>query len=117
MTWPRTSARRAQLPPDWPARRKARLELDQYRCTAPITVGQATTESVAGMADVRVERCPARAIDVDHDRHPADHRIEALRSLCAWHHKEKTQAEAQRARGVGAARLRKKQPHPGLIDP
>lgn len=97
MTW--RGERRRQLPPDWPARRRARLELDGQQCTA---------------LDSRGYRCTARATDVDHHVTPHDHRIEALRSLCDFHHKQKTQAEAQAARGAGPKRLRPRPKHPGL---
>lgn len=113
MVWQGT--RRKELPPDWAQRRETRLQLDGYRCTAPVIVvdGEARSEGSIPAA-MRVERCPSPATDVHHAFAGNDHRIESLRSLCADHHKGETQREAQQAQGRGASRLRPKRPHPGL---
>lgn len=113
MTW--QGKRRQELPPDWTQRRAARLELDGYRCTAPVIVTDEAVRSEGVFPpDMRVERCTNPATDVDHHVAPDRHDIKDLRSLCDPHHKAKTQAEAMAARGVGPTRLRPKRPHPGL---
>lgn len=120
MTW--QGKRRAQLPADWAARRQARLELDGFRCTATLkdtdglvfAAGSWERERIAEALSGPGDRCPRRATDVHHELDAHDHRIEALRSLCAGHHKAETQREAQQAQGRGIARLRPKRPHPGL---
>lgn len=98
MTWDTTSARKQQLPPDWQKRRRLVLKRDGHRCTWTDEHG----------------RCNARATDVDHNQPGDDHRLTNLRSLCAAHHKVKTNDEAMRARGAGPSRIRPKPPHPGL---
>lgn len=94
MTW--TGARKATLPPDWPAIRRLVLERDGHRCTWPDPD----------------ERCTAPATDVDHigDRH--DHHPDNLRSLCGPHHDQRTAAQGVAARN--AKRYRPQPPHPGL---
>lgn len=92
MSW-----RTSPLPKDWPRRRLRALERDGHRCTV-VTEGK---------------RCTAKASDVHHIGDPTDHRLENLGSICAWHHKKETSAQANRAR----KRLTQKHPterHPGI---
>lgn len=97
-----TSNRRTQLPNDWRQRRRQALTRDGHRCT---------------WTD-HGRRCPNPATDVDHRTPGNDHRLTNLQSLCADHHKRKTQAEAAAARQRIAARARRPpEPHPGLLDP
>jgi len=93
------SNRRAELPPDWSARRRAVLERDGYRCT---------------QLDSEDRRCTSEADDVDHlgDRH--DHRLEMLAAKCEWHHDRKTAAQGNAARRRFTTR-RPREPHPGLV--
>lgn len=94
------STRRARLPPDWPAIRRAVLERDGHRCTWPTADG----------------RCQATATEVDHrEAMTDDDSLDALTSLCRPHHQAKSSAEGGAA---WAARRRagRRQPeaHPGL---
>lgn len=98
MGW-ETSNRREHLPPDWPARRIARLELDGWRCTALMRDGT---------------RCTERATDVDHHRGRDHHELADLRSLCSWHHDRKSSREGAAARQALRER-RQPERHPGLI--
>jgi 5-methylcytosine-specific restriction protein A len=83
--------RKAELPPDWPALRRAVLARDGSVCTWR----------------TRGVRCLMRATVVDHvgDRH--DHRIGNLRSLCAEHNQIRTVQQ-----GVDAARRARRRPMP-----
>ena len=105
MAW-EGSTRRARLPRNWPALRKQRLEIDEYRCTWPLPSGA---------------RCPEPATDVDHLEEMADvDRIEALRSLCGPHHLQKTgrfagSRSAKRRAVIAAKRFRPRERHPGLL--
>jgi 5-methylcytosine-specific restriction endonuclease McrA len=93
------STRRSRLPTDWPRRRAHVLQRDGHRCTW----------HHAG------HRCPHPATDVDHIKPGDDHRLANLQSLCADHHRQKTQAEAQAARRAKASRARRPpEPHPGI---
>lgn len=97
MPWGNGSGRTAPLPPDWDRLRKQQLEADGYRCryVSPDT-GQ---------------RCTAHATDVDHAGDADDH--DDLRSLCSWHHKQRTGRQgATSPRRARASRPREK--HPGL---
>lgn len=98
MAWPERSRRHAELPADWPAIRTRILQRDGYRCTW-------TDNGI---------RCTQRATDVDHinDRH--NHTDSNLRSLCDWHHKQRTARQGVAARGHGPTRRRPTEPHPGL---
>ena len=66
-------------------------------------------------------RCTYPAQDVDHIVNVANggsNSLDNLQALCDWHHKRKTQQEAQAARkakGIYTER-RAKPKHPGLID-
>lgn len=97
-----TGARKLELPSDWEARRKRRLEEDGYRCQWPRT---SRPEGI----------CGAPATDVDHWVHRDDHRHESLKSLCGYHHRGKTQQESAESRRKIAAKGRMPvERHPGL---
>ena len=93
----RNSTRRAQLPPDWKARRLRVLDRDGWRCQhrdhpdGPI--------------------CAAPATDVDHIQRGNNHNEANLQSLCTPHHRTKTAQEGVTARPT---RKRPAQPHHGL---
>jgi 5-methylcytosine-specific restriction protein A len=94
----KTSRRREELPPDWPALREAQLRRDDYRCVWILPSGQ---------------RCPNKATDVDHYGEKWEHH--KLRSLCSGHHDKRTAQqgveEAARRRPV-PPRSRRQQKHP-----
>jgi hypothetical protein len=93
------STRAARLPANWDDLRAARLDLDGHRCT---------------WRD-QGRRCTEQATEVDHRKAMTDdHRLEALRSLCAEHHGRKSSAEGNAARWKFTEK-RPKPPHPGLM--
>jgi len=94
----RPTDRRATLPRNWTQLRLARFRLDGFRCTAI-------------RADTGA-RCEAPATDCDHVGERLDHRIENLRSLCSWHHKQVTAQQSAQAR---KRKKPQKQKHPGII--
>lgn len=104
MGW-ETSDRRQHLPKNWKALREARFKLDGYQCTAR----DRNTD----------ERCAGPAEECDHTGSRDDHRISMLRSLCKWHHSQKTARDAGRAavqkRKKIASRFRREEQHPGLL--
>jgi 5-methylcytosine-specific restriction protein A len=91
------STRKATLPPDWQAIRRAVLQRDGWRCTWPTPTG----------------RCTERATDVDHVGDRDDHTLENLRALCAPHHLQHTSRQANTKRWATRA-ARPPEPHPGL---
>lgn len=104
MGW-ETSDRRQHLPANWRAIRERRFKLDGYQCTAL----DANTD----------ERCTGPAEECDHIGSRDDHSIEMLRSLCKWHHSQKTARQGARAaaarRKKMANRFRREEKHPGLL--
>lgn len=100
MNWS-SSNRRAELPPDWGARRDRRLRADAWRCRQILEDGS---------------RCTALATEVDHAVHRDDHRHDSLQSLCKDHHAQKTAQEG--VQGRQAKKDRAKLPpdaHPGFL--
>lgn len=91
--------RAVPLPPDWPQIRKRVLERDGHQC-------RAVTNGV---------RCTHEATDVHHTRGADDHSDDGLVSLCAWHHKRETSAQARAARGPRPTIKRPAEKHPGLL--
>ena len=90
-----SSTRRTRLPRNWATLRYHTLKRDSWRCV----------------------QCGALATDVDHIIPNDDHAISNLQSLCAPHHREKTQREAQAAGAARRARGRlPTEPHPGMVD-
>lgn len=93
------STRRSQLPPDWATIRNRILDRDGHRCTATRRDGQRCTERTR--------------LEVDHIDNPHDHDEANLRTLCHWHHAQRTALQAQAARTPPTQR-RPPEPHPGL---
>lgn len=94
------STRRYELPDDWPDRRRAVLERDNYRCQWRERGGY----------------CNAPATDVDHIAPGNDDRHTNLQALCRHHHAIKSSAEGNTARWQHR-RARPPEQHPGLIKP
>jgi len=98
------SDRRDRLPDDWPRIRARVLKRDGHRCTH---------------INDRGERCQDRATDVDHIRRGDDHREANLRSLCDWHHRQKSSGEGGAAtavkRRINANKFKRVERHPGLL--
>ncbi len=98
------SDRRSRLPKDWPKIRLRVLRRDGGQCTALTEAG---------------ERCVSTATDVDHIRPGDDHSMENLRSLCSWHHRQKSSREGAAAaharRRAIEQRFRRDEAHPGLL--
>ena len=82
MAWT-TSDRRDRLPDDWALRRIRVLRRDAYRCQA---------------RDSQGIPCEVRGNQVDHIEPGDNHDLANLQTLCEWHHKQKTAAEAAAAR-------------------
>jgi 5-methylcytosine-specific restriction endonuclease McrA len=97
------STRRDTLPPDWyTVRRPFVLNRDGHRCQ-----------------HVRYDtgrKCGARANQVDHIDDRDDHSYRNLRSLCEWHHNQKSGRQGGTA---SQAARRRNQPapkrHPGIL--
>lgn len=84
------------LPKNWKAIRRSVLRRDDHQCCAVTIRG----------------RCPEPATDVDHIVRGDNHDPSNLQSLCAEHHKIKTQMEAQAAK---RSRKREREQHPGYL--
>lgn len=82
MAWD-TSDRRDRLPDDWAIRRVRVLRRDGYRCRHIDSTGV---------------RCDVRGNQVDHIERGDNHDLTNLQTLCEFHHKQKTAAEAFEAR-------------------
>lgn len=99
MAWD-TSNRRAELPPDWAARRVRVLRRDSYRCQARDSLGA---------------MCGALANQVDHIKPGTDDDYDNLQSLCRWHHGRKSSAEGNAARRPRLTQARAAEAHPGTL--
>jgi 5-methylcytosine-specific restriction protein A len=103
MAW-EGSDRRDHLPPDWEKRRQRRFRLDEYRCT---------------WTNVYDERCDGPAEECDHIGKRDDHRLSKLRSLCSYHHGQKSGREGAQAANKRRAeikkRFRREETHPGEL--
>lgn len=99
--WDNDSARRARLPANWSELRAERLKRDKGRCTFWLPKSK--------------RQCGERATDVDHRVAMSDDdRIEALQSLCAFHHGKKTAREGAAAKAARkSSRYRPSEGHPG----
>lgn len=97
MPWGIRSSRTAPLPADWWRRRTIVLKRDGYQCTH--------------IREDTGRRCIEKATDVDHIGEAHDHRIKMLRSLCSWHHNQKTARQG----GSRARSGKKSVSHPGLV--
>lgn len=96
MAW---SATGRQLPSNWQAIVRLVKARDGHRCTWTQNDGS---------------RCPETTrLEVDHIGNPHDHSPDNLRTLCHWHHAQRTarQASASKRR---APKMRTPEPHPGL---
>jgi 5-methylcytosine-specific restriction protein A len=94
-----SSNRRAELPPDWPARKVKVRERSGGQC-------EVEEDEV---------RCPRPGRDVDHIGDPHDHSLDNLQDICGPHHDAKTQQQAAAARAaIRAKAVRPKPKHPGL---
>jgi 5-methylcytosine-specific restriction protein A len=95
-----SSKRRLELPHDWDATRRRVLARDNWLCRYPRSRGG---------------DCGQPATDVDHWVDRDDHRDQSLRSLCSWHHKQKTAKESAEARRQIQDKTRHPvERHPGL---
>jgi 5-methylcytosine-specific restriction protein A len=98
------SERKSRLPANWESLRKQVHRRDRSRCQVRLTNGKP---------------CGEPAVDVDHIRAGDDHRLENLRCICDWHHKQKSAREGAMAYNAKMARSRKKfrreEKHPGLL--
>lgn len=92
------SRRRSPLPPDWNTRRQRVFTRDDWACTR------------CGHYDPS-----GKTLECDHIRDPDDHSLQNLQTLCTRCHREKTAHQANAARRRKYNRLRKPEPHPGLI--
>lgn len=89
--------RTSKLPPDWPMLRLAVFERDGYRCT--YTRGD--------------WRCPTTAgLECDHQGSPRDHSMANLRTLCGYHHGQRTASQGAAGRKKSRGRGRGGEGHP-----
>lgn len=122
-----SSNRRAELPANWPAIRRAVIRRARGQCEwvgPPIIDNAALPDNHP--ATIRDHprpsvdhRCTNRGTDVDHRNDPTDHNVQALQLLCPTHHKLKTQSEARAAAQAQRDKLTHpaaRRAHPGLID-
>lgn len=83
--------RRDTLPPDWPARRARTFERDGYRC-------------VHIRYDTERRCSETKNLECDHINDRGDHSLENLRTLCAFHH---AQRSGRQGGAASAARKRR----------
>ena len=99
--WDSKSGRTSPLPAKWKFIRANVLRRDNYQC---VHIREDTGQ-----------RCGARATDVDHgDLGPDNHTHANLRSLCRFHHNQKTAAQG----GTAAAKKKNRittEAHPGFL--
>ncbi len=93
-----------QLPADWPARKQACHERDNWRCV-----------------DCGLHDPSGKLLECDHIGHRDDHRIENLATRCTDRskggngcHRRRTNAQAAAARAQQPTRQRPQTRHPGL---
>ena len=87
------------------ALRDACLARDGHRCTAAMRDGSRCTETTQLEADHIVQWSPNERLTVD-----------MLRTLCSWHHKKVTAAQAAADRAAAAkARQRRAPKHPAIL--
>ena len=97
MVW--TGERKLRLPPDWGRRRRLVIIRDKGMCQYQRSDGR---------------KCGSKGTEVDHLEPGDNHDLSNLRLLCSWHHKRKTQREAQAARQAKVDALKTpEEPHPG----
>lgn len=89
------SARRAQLPKDWAARRQAVIARDRGRC----------------------QQCGRPGTDVDHIVRGNDHSLANLRLLCRTCHMRRTGRDGGTTPRRTKRSHRPPERHPGLLDP
>lgn len=100
MAW-EGSTRRARLPKDWQARRRAALARDRHQC-------QVISEETGFI-------CGEKATEVDHIRPGDNHNMSNLQAICQWHHRRKSSAEGNAAKIKIAPRNRPSEKHPGAL--
>ena len=99
--WSDKSGRTSPLPRAWKMIRANVLRRDNYQC---VHIREDTGQ-----------RCGARATDVDHIDSPDNHTHANLRSLCRFHHNQKTAAQGGTAAGQKYARSKYAEAHPGFL--
>lgn len=104
MSWS-TSNRRHELPSGWTKIRARVLKRDGFCC-------------VERNPDTG-RRCEEPATDVDHIVRGAGDGLDNLRSLCGWHHRQKSSGEGGAAKALTirrrTARFDRTETHPGLL--
>lgn len=99
--WDSKSGRTSPLPAKWKFIRANVLKRDNYQC---VHIREDT-----GLP------CGARATDVDHgDLGPDNHTHANLRSLCSWHHNQKTAGQGGKAAAKKKNRITT-EAHPGFL--
>lgn len=112
----------APRPRGWKRKRARVLRRDGYRCTWiegkphggwPLDEKGRIPENEPYDRD-HPDRCKVPGQDVDHAGAKDDHRVEALRALCRYHHRRRTAAQGHQARAELKAKRRPVPKHPGL---
>ena len=107
MPW--DSSRRRKDPPGWGKIRQAVIQR---------AMGQCEYTPPASASPGNPQRCGFPGTDVDHIVNLAQGGTDDLNNLqllCQWHHKQKTQLEAQANRKRRTERIPKEK-HPGILD-
>jgi 5-methylcytosine-specific restriction protein A len=109
MPKPSSSWRTSPLPGNWRMIRNVVLRRDGYRCVwvdHDGTTGRRCPETGTG---------PGGRLEIDHVGDPTDHRPDNLRTLCAWHHRQRTARQANAAKAPRPTKTREPERHPGML--
>lgn len=95
---PDAAPRKDRLPADWAHLRSMIEARAGGRCEARMRSGK---------------RCHDKGTDCDHIVRGDDHSPGNLQWLCSWHHRQKTAAEANAAKGPAMTAKHPREKHPG----
>lgn len=109
------STRRDQLPSYWRTdTRPTVLQRDGHTCTWIEGLDDGGFHAYLAGAYTPRDRCNERGNDVDHVGDPHDHRPDNARTLCSWHHNQRSSKQGNAAQRRPSTK-RPRAPHPGLL--